>query len=238
MSGGAVRTNTKSGKQRLAPEAFFNAAMKILAERGAEELTVDSLCAHLGVTKGSFYHHFANTAEFTERLLACWEGIGDLYVEMTRALEDPARVVEATWPAQVNRPHEAEAALRAWANSNPIVATTLRRTDQKLEGLTVEWLESFIEDPQRARMLAHMWTSLVIGLQQRDRPLDRPLILAITLEFLRTNLGIECDVEGDRLHVRRMPGPTQSKPRPAPSREAVRRKSTPGSRSTASPPPA
>ncbi|HEX3829064.1 MAG TPA: TetR/AcrR family transcriptional regulator [Sporichthyaceae bacterium] len=221
-----MRTNTQSGKQRLEPAAFFNAAMKILAERGAEELTVDSVCAHLGVTKGSFYHHFENTAEFTAGLLACWEGIVDQYVEMTRALADPARIAEASWPAHVNRPHEAEAALRAWANSNPMVATTVRRADQKLEGLTVEWLESFIEDPQRARMLAHMWVSLVAGLQQRERPLDRAMILAVTLEFLRTNLGIEADVDGDCLQVHRMPGPARERPRSTRVRETVRRKST------------
>jgi AcrR family transcriptional regulator len=215
----------KSGQQRLTPEAFFNAAIKILAERGAEELTVDSLCAHLGVTKGSFYHHFQNTAEFTAGLLACWEGILDQYLELTRAIPDPARQLEVLWPAGINRPHEAESALRAWANSNPAVATVVRRADRKMENFASEWLDSFLDDPERSRLLGHMWVCLIAG-AQRLRPVDRQQFQQVMVEFLRTNLGVEFDVDGDRLQVRRMPGPARPKPRSTRSGETVRRKST------------
>jgi AcrR family transcriptional regulator len=222
-----VRTNPKSARQRLAPEAFFNAAMRILGERGADELTVDSLCAHLGVTKGSFYHHFESTAEFTTGLLTCWEGVLDQYLELTRAIAEPAGQLEALWPAGMSRPHEAEAALRAWANTNPMVATVIRRADQKMEAYAVEWISSFVDDPERARLLGHMWVCLITGAQQQ-RPVDRPRFSQLMAEFTSTNLGIELEVDHNRVRVIRMPSPSGPKPRSA--KPAPR---SPGSRRTA-----
>jgi AcrR family transcriptional regulator len=194
-----------SGAGRLDPLAFYNAAFRILGEVGHEGLTVDSLCARLNVTKGSFYHHFANTTEFIAGLLQCWEGTADQYLQMTVALVDPARQLEAVWPATVNRPHEAEAAMRSWANTNPMVAATVRRMDEKLDAAAREWLGQFIEDPERRRVIVFMWMCQLAGMQQRPQPLDRELMLAATLEFLRTNMGFEVEVDGEQLRVLKMP---------------------------------
>ncbi|HEX3828391.1 MAG TPA: TetR/AcrR family transcriptional regulator [Sporichthyaceae bacterium] len=201
-----MRTNTRT-KQRLEPEAFYNAGFKLLGERGAEELTIDSLCVELGVAKGSFYHHFANTAEFTTGLLAAWESTFYQAMELSMAIGDPARQLEAIWPTVLRRPHEAEAALRAWGRSNPLVSTVVRRVDQKLEQTAADWLNSFLDDPERSRLLAWMWLSLITGMQQRQ-PLDRRQILLSTVEFFRSNVGFDLELHADdRLTVRKVPGP-------------------------------
>lgn len=192
---------------RLDREAYFVAAYQLLAEQGCAAVTVAALCERQGVTKGSFYHHFANTAEFTNGLLACWETTVDQLLVLTRAIRDPARQLEALWPAWVSRPHQAEAALRSWANSNPIVATVFHRVDKKVEDFAVEWLDSFLDDPERARTLAYMWLCLTAGMQQR--PGEPQQILQASLEFLRTNLGIELEIDDENhLTVRKMPTPT------------------------------
>lgn len=107
--------------------------------------------------------------------------------------------------AGVNRPHEAEAALHSWANGNPMVAATVRRVDQKAEAVMRDGLAPYIGDPERRRVVAFMWTCMIAGMQQRPQPLDHELILAATLEFVRTNMGVEVEVDGDRLRVVRMP---------------------------------
>jgi AcrR family transcriptional regulator len=209
------------GGDRLAPQAFYNAAYKILGEVGHEGLTVDSLCARLGVTKGSFYHHFPNTTEFVAGLLRCWEETIDQYLRNTEAFGDIARAMEAAWPAQMNRPHEAEAALRSWASSNPMVAVTVRRVDQKVEDVSTAALTQVVGDPERGRVLAYMWTSLIAGMQQRPQPLDRELMAAATLDFMRTNLGIEVEVDGEQIRILRMPAPVQGRGAPPTGQDAA-----------------
>jgi AcrR family transcriptional regulator len=203
-AGMRAKPSSAGGADRLAPQAFYNAAFKILGESGHETLTVDLLCARLEVTKGSFYHHFANTTEFVAGLLQCWESTFEQYFHLAESL-DPASGIEASWPVTVNPPYEAEAALRSWAASNPMVASTVRRVDRKTEEVIGAALAPIVNDPERFRLLAFMSMALISGMQQRPRPLDRELMAAVTLEFLRTNLGVEVEVDGDRLRVVKLP---------------------------------
>ena len=50
-----------------------SAAMQLLAETGGSRITIDSLVARLGVTKGSFYWHFQDRAEFIRSLVDYWD---------------------------------------------------------------------------------------------------------------------------------------------------------------------
>ena len=45
-------------------DAYFAAAYELLVTHGCGGVTIAALCDRLGVTKGSFYHHFADMAEF------------------------------------------------------------------------------------------------------------------------------------------------------------------------------
>jgi AcrR family transcriptional regulator len=65
-------------KPRQAPaprfdrEAWLEAALEVLARQGQAKLRVETLARQLGVTKGSFYHHFKNREAFLKALLAYW----------------------------------------------------------------------------------------------------------------------------------------------------------------------
>lgn len=197
-----MRTTTrKSAAGSLDRNAYFNAAFKILGESGSEALTVDTLCARLGATKGSFYHHFAGTADFVNALMSCWvDSAGQLITElkeMVIAEGDPCRTMERIIPLlSARQPHEAEAALRAWANSNPQVAAGVEQYDRAREE-SFGWLfGQFVDDPERCRTLAYMAIGMSAGMQQR-KPLDRERIMAVTVEFLRANIGLDVQLESD-----------------------------------------
>ncbi len=57
----------------LSRSAYFEAGLELLAERGHGGLTIAALCERLGVTKGSFYHHFDDMAGYVRLLLGHWE---------------------------------------------------------------------------------------------------------------------------------------------------------------------
>ncbi|MDW8480177.1 MAG: helix-turn-helix domain-containing protein [Xanthomonadales bacterium] len=63
----------RAERSRLGPEDWAEAALDLIAERGVEALTVESLARRLGVTKGSFYWHFPSREALLEAALARWE---------------------------------------------------------------------------------------------------------------------------------------------------------------------
>ena len=66
---GAIR----GGEPTLTAADWAEAALQLVAEKGLRALTVDALAARLGVTKGSFYWHFASRAALLAAALSRWE---------------------------------------------------------------------------------------------------------------------------------------------------------------------
>jgi AcrR family transcriptional regulator len=61
------------GEPTLTVADWAEAALQLIAEAGLRALTVDTLAARLGVTKGSFYWHFAGRSELVAAALDRWE---------------------------------------------------------------------------------------------------------------------------------------------------------------------
>ena len=70
---------------------FFQAGFDVLAESGYGGLKLASVCGRLGVTSGSFYHHFANWSEYTRQLITHWQVQMTVRVEEVGEEPDPRR---------------------------------------------------------------------------------------------------------------------------------------------------
>src|SRR6266699_4570641 len=86
---------------QLSRRRWLEEGLALLEEAGAEALTIESLTSRLGVTKGSFYHHFTNYQDFKQRLLSFWEEEHTLQVIQAAELAPSAQeklehVVQAT----------------------------------------------------------------------------------------------------------------------------------------------
>ena len=57
---------------RKSKQDWLEVGLKTLGEFGENGLTIERLTGTLGVTKGSFYHHFRNVEDFREQLIAFW----------------------------------------------------------------------------------------------------------------------------------------------------------------------
>jgi AcrR family transcriptional regulator len=60
-------------KPTLTAADWIEAALQLIAESGLRALTVETLAARLGVTKGSFYWHFKGRSELLTNALSRWE---------------------------------------------------------------------------------------------------------------------------------------------------------------------
>jgi AcrR family transcriptional regulator len=83
-------------KRRLNRDDWVGAALDAIAEGGLAAVAVEPLAARLGVTKGSFYAHFASRDALIEATLAAWEHThGAEGMSEFAGIADPARRLEA-----------------------------------------------------------------------------------------------------------------------------------------------
>ena len=66
------RTQTRAVLTRT---ALLDAALKVIRSKGYNATTVDDICAAAGVTKGSFFHHFANKEELAVEATKHWNAL-------------------------------------------------------------------------------------------------------------------------------------------------------------------
>ncbi len=131
----------KRTKTKLGPEAWVRAALAAVGREGVRAVRVESLARELGVTKGSFYWHFADREALLDAMLDTWEHVGTEQVierveaGATTGAERLGRLVDIVFAtAEVDR---IEAGIRAWAASDGRASVVLRRTDaRRLEYVT------------------------------------------------------------------------------------------------------
>jgi AcrR family transcriptional regulator len=164
----------KPAAPRMNSESYFQAAFEILAESGAEGVTATNMCDRLGVTKGSFYYHFYSMPEFIEAFAQFWEfGWQTLMADFGREA-GPLRRMGLVLTTTANMSHEAEAALRAWGHSNPVIAEAQRRIGQAAEDLTAAMIAPFVPADRRAMHIDQI-LGFAVGVAHRQRPVDRTM---------------------------------------------------------------
>jgi AcrR family transcriptional regulator len=152
-------------------ERWLDAGLAALAEEGAAGLRIDRLTRRLGVTKGSFFHHFPSAAAYQTALLAHLEATGVAQVEAREGeLEtaDPRSVLGRMTAAVGDTTYglwraDLEVALRAWSFSDPEVRATQDRIDRRrLAMLEAVW-RRIEPDPERARVSARLPFLILVG---------------------------------------------------------------------------
>ncbi|MDQ3037854.1 MAG: TetR family transcriptional regulator [Myxococcota bacterium] len=118
--------------------------LAILREHGEASLTIEHLCRRLGRTKGAFYHHFPEIADYHDALLARWEqDLTERPIVVAEAASDPARRAARLGDAVRGLDHRLDLAVRAWALRDPRVRAVMERVDARRVAYLAElWAES------------------------------------------------------------------------------------------------
>jgi AcrR family transcriptional regulator len=181
--------------ERLSTEDYFRAAFDVLGESGSDGLTIAALCQRLEVTKGSFYHHFGGMPGFTTALMSFWESEhSDRLIAMSKLQPDPSLRISGLIELAVGLPHASEAAIRAWARSNPDVAEVTARVDRRRERHISDAIVALGIDRPAARLLGRISMNLLIGAQQREQPVDLKRLRQMFEEFKKL-VFLEADPE-------------------------------------------
>lgn len=123
---------TKETSGRLSREEWLRRALDVLAAKGPGTLNIKHLVVDLGVSRGSFYWHFTDRAEFVRALLNYWH---DKYTAPVPELIDSGggsgkekfvRFLHAIHNDDLTR---FDIPIRSWAMQEPEIARLLMRTD-------------------------------------------------------------------------------------------------------------
>jgi len=162
-------------------DRWLDSGLEALAEEGPDGVKIDRLVRRVGLTKGSFFHHFTGTADYKTALLARLEA------EATAALDETATGRSASRPRQlleqltsmIGQPGSAlwrpelEIALRAWSFTDGGVRETQARIDRRrLDDLMAIWRQ-LEHDPQQVRVKALLPYLVAVGASMSTVVIDR-----------------------------------------------------------------
>lgn len=118
----------------LSQREWLHAGQDILREEGIDGVSVKTLTDRLGVTKGSFYHHFKGLDDYLTDLANYFSGdhLSRIFETATKeANGDPvAELEEMRRIIEEDDGYRLMSAMRAWATSNEVAAQSIQKLDE------------------------------------------------------------------------------------------------------------
>jgi AcrR family transcriptional regulator len=136
---------------RLTKSDWIGHGLRTLASEGSNALKVGPMAAKLEVSRGSFYWHFRDIAEFRSQVLRSWqERMTDQVIkELESAKAEPDRLKHLMKRAFVEQPR-LDRAIRAWAAEDEDVARIVASVDARRVAYIAKLLVAAGVDSRRA----------------------------------------------------------------------------------------
>src|SRR3954453_21731771 len=161
-------------KDQLSARDWLDAGLKALARNGFTALKADPLAKAMGVSRGSFYWHFADLGAFHAALLKRWREIAaeQIIADVETDSDEPLKaLLRRTFGARL----ELEHAVRNWAAFDAAAQTAVRAIDRRRLDYIEELLRKrgFEAATARARAQILYWTFLGFALSGPPSPAAR-----------------------------------------------------------------
>ncbi|BDB41017.1 MULTISPECIES: TetR/AcrR family transcriptional regulator [Mycobacterium] len=126
----------RRGSGESTKDAWLQIGYEVLAEEGFKALKLDVITARLGVTRGSFYWHFADMAAYKAALVANWAQWRDEDHQLMGDLAELAprdRLIKMMSVLLSPRYWTLERAMREWARSDATAASSVLAADRRVQ---------------------------------------------------------------------------------------------------------
>lgn len=152
-------------RKRFRREDWLDLGLKALSADGPEALKLEAICKSAGLTRGSFYHHFADHAAYLRAVAEHWakvqtqDLVGRLPATASAAERDAALTELA-----IEVDYHLELGIRELARRDAGVAEVVRAADAaRLALLTELYAEKFGIGAEDAEMTARLEYAAYIG---------------------------------------------------------------------------
>jgi AcrR family transcriptional regulator len=180
----------KRERSTLSAGDWEQQALEMIAEKGIRAVAVESLARRMGVTKGSFYWHFANRDSLLEQSLLRWEKHDAANLQATMGNNgDPRDRLRSLFrgTGQESLTHNVYSALYTAAD-HPMVEPLLERVAER----RIQYIEAaFAEigfDVEKALHRARLTYSTYLGFLQLKRQHQTPNLSSGEFEDYMTHV--------------------------------------------------
>jgi AcrR family transcriptional regulator len=171
---------------QLSAKDWLDQGLKALASRGFTALKAEPLAKAMGVSRGSFYWHFADIAAFHAAILARWHEVAAeqiiANVEAASNDENPlARLLRRVFGERLML----ERAVRTWASVDPAARAAVQAIDRRRLGYVEGLLAQSGLSAEIARTRAQILYWAFLGFALSDQPLPKTRQQAVIDELVR-----------------------------------------------------
>jgi AcrR family transcriptional regulator len=137
---------------RLTKDDWIRQGLRTLADDGANGLKVGPMAEKLTVSRGSFYWHFRDIADFRSQLLRSWqERSTDQVIRQLDAAKGEADRLKHLTRRAFTAKRDLDRAIRSWAADDEDVAKIVASVDAKRVAYIAKMLVAAGVETQRAR---------------------------------------------------------------------------------------
>ena len=171
----------------LSVKDWLDLGLKALTTHGFTALKAEPLAKAMGVSRGSFYWHFADIDAYRAAILKHWREVAAEQIiadlEEHRGDEPPLhRLLRRSFSDRL----ALERAVRSWATSDPVARKAVESIDRRRLGYVESLLEQsgLPQDIAQARAQILYWAFL--GFALSDKPLTGKRQAAVLEQLIRT----------------------------------------------------
>jgi AcrR family transcriptional regulator len=176
----------KNMADQLSAKDWLDQGLKVLAERGFTALKAEPLAKAMGVSRGSFYWHFADIGAFHAAILKHWREIAaERIIAGLEAAADHESPLERLLRRTFSSKLTLEKAVRSWATVDPLALSAVEAIDRRRLGYVEKLVSTAGLSPEVTRARAQILYWAFLGYALSDKPLPRAKQQAVLDELLR-----------------------------------------------------
>ena len=174
---------------QLSAKDWLDLGLKTLAKSGFTALKAEPLAKAMGVSRGSFYWHFADIGAYHAAILKHWREVAAEQIiaslEAASKHDDPLLLLlRRTFSGRL----ALENAVRTWATLDPLARAAVQATDRRRLSYVRKLFERSGVSPGVARSRAQIFYWAFLGFALSDKPLPKARQDAVLEELIRMAL--------------------------------------------------
>ena len=171
---------------QLSAKDWLDQGLKVLAESGFTALKAEPLAKAMGVSRGSFYWHFADIGAFHAAILKHWREVAAEQIianlEAASGNENPLQLLlRQAFGGRLSL----ENAVRSWATHDALARRAVLAIDRRRLSYVERLLRASGLAPRVARARAQILYWAFLGFALSDKPLPRARQQAALDEWLQ-----------------------------------------------------
>jgi AcrR family transcriptional regulator len=173
----------------LSAKDWLDLGLKTLAKSGFTALKAEPLAKAMGVSRGSFYWHFADIGAYHVAILKHWREVAaERIIADLEASSKHDNALLLLLRRTFSSKLKLENAVRSWATLDPVARAAVQATDRRRLAYVQTLFERSGVPPGAARSRAQIFYWAFLGYALSDQPLPKARQQAVLQELLRMAL--------------------------------------------------